>query len=269
MQKYLFIIVLLILASSAYADEVQIRSDIGLILNSLGYQEHTDSQILGVSGNVDSSANPSFLAFQGQFELKANKRIYGIKGLMPISKVSAKETWKFNGAEYQYNDLVYAISCVDIYGGYEFNSLLGVLGGIRISRGEQTRENFCQNGARLNSDISTEIIDSFNIFTRMFGSNTQNLITFGYALEASYPLSVCTTNNLLSGYTFSSTGYSLSAGISIAYKLLEDSTLKLSSGFSVLHYDGTPWIVKGTQTAKWPTNNTQNFSIALSLISGF
>ncbi len=269
MIKKLLIFFIILFASTSFADEVQIQSDIGLQNNSLGYQEHTDLQVGGVTHNIDSTCSPSYLSLQSRVELRSGKKIYGIKGIIPVSKSTAQEKWTIDGTEYQTNDLSYSISSVDIYAGYEFNTLLGVVGGARISRGLQTRHNFFSTTDGALPGVSTEIIDSFNIFSRMFGSTQYDLYTLGYALEVSYPLSASATNNFDPGINFNSSGYSLGMGVCLSYKLVEDSTIKLSTGYNIINYDGSQGIKVGADIYKWPSNKTQDFFVALSMICGY
>ncbi len=255
--------ILLGISSASYA----LYSEIGLGLDSLGYQEHSDYVLNQTQGRLDSNANPSFALLHSRIELNYGKRIFGVSGNLPIQKTAAKETWKFNNAEFQTNDLAYAITNIDFYGGYEFQKLVQSVGGFRIARGDQTRDNFYQNGTKLNIDTSVEIINSISAFTKLYGETESKPVVFGYEFEFSYPLSVQTTNTSLQGFSFSASGYSVGCGAHIAIRLLGDSKLKAGIAYSTIHYDESNWTTQGGQTAKWPENNTQDLSLKITYSS--
>jgi len=245
--------------------------EIGLAADSLGYQEHVPDYVMNnVTGKVDSNASPSFMALRGGWEMMMDRMVFGLRSILPIVKTVAKETWKFNNANMQTNDLSYTLTTVDFYGGYLFSKLLEPLGGIRIAKGEQVRENFYdQNNVRQNIGKSTETITSVNLFADLRGQSESRQIGFGYLLEGLMPLSVSTTNDLMPGFNFSAGGYTLAISGNIYYAFSPANLIKGEIGYTLVHYNGTDWVTQGAQRAKWPTNDTQDLSVVLGWVYSY
>ena len=188
---------------------------------------------------------------------------------MPVSSRPAKETWTFNGYEFQTNDLAYTLTSIDIYSGIVGQEWITLTGGLRGSKGEQSRENFYQNGIKLNIGKSVETINAISAFAEISGKGQSSPFSLGYSLLLSYPLSVTTTNNLTPGFEFTSPGYSIGLGLNLNYDLADNWYLSGTVGCDVLHYEGSKWVQNGAQTAKWPSNDTYSYNIRASSINKF
>lgn len=247
------------------------RSEIGLAADSLGYQEHvTDYPRNNATGKVDSSASPTFLALRGRWEMLMGKGFFGLRSVLPMVKTVVKETWNFNEALMQTNDLSYTLTSVDFYGGYFISRMLEPLGGIRVAKGEQVRENFYdQNNVRQNVGKSTETITSVNLFADLRGQSEGRPLSFGYSVEGLLPVSVSTVNDLLPGFNFSSAGYTLAVSGNICYAFSPANLIKGEIGYTLVHYNGTDWQTSGVQRAKWPQNDTQDLSAVLGWVYSY
>ena len=247
------------------------RSEIGLAADSLGYQEHvTDYPRNNATGKVDSNASPSFLALRGRWEMVMGKGFFGLRSVLPMVKTVVKETWNFNDALMQTNDLSYTLTSVDFYGGYLFSNLLEPLGGLRVAKGEQVRENFYdQNNVRQNVGKSTETITSMNLFADLRGQSERSPFGFGYLMEGLLPISVTTTNDLMPGVNFSAGGYTLAISGNLYYAFSPISYLKGEIAYNLIHYNGSGWQPLGVSQVKWPTNDTQDLSAVLGWVYSY
>ncbi|MFA4967160.1 MAG: hypothetical protein WC624_02970, partial [Candidatus Margulisiibacteriota bacterium] len=147
------------------------------------------------------------------------------------------------------------------------SNLMEPFSGIRIARGEQTRENFYINNAKQNTGTSTELITSMNIFAGLRGNNKATPLSFGYSALVLYPMSVSTTNNLLPGFNFGASGYTLSLSGNASYCVFGGSFLVCEIGYGLVHYSGSGWAVQGQQQAQWPINDTQDLNVTLGWTS--
>ncbi|OGC12099.1 hypothetical protein A3K48_06500 [candidate division WOR-1 bacterium RIFOXYA12_FULL_52_29] len=238
----------------------------------IGYQEqvldYTDPATSTV-GRIDSTANPVTYALRGSLEMYWDKTLLGLRSVFPVYAATVKESWSFNGSLIQTNDLTYAVSTVDFYGGYSFAKRFELLSGFSMAKAEQNRENFYVNGVRQNIDRSTETILSQNVFLEARGKEGDQPLWFGYQVGLLYPLNVTTTNTLLPNFQFSSPGYTYYGRGSLYYLLSPDSIIEASLGYRWLHYDGSNWLTIGSSTAKWPMNNTSELTISLGWLYSY
>lgn len=238
--------------------------DLGASL--LNYQEHLpdyNNPSTGTTGRIDSDASPLTAALRGRVEMYWNHSIVGLRSLFPVYASVVKESWAFNNNLFQTNDLSYVFSVFDFYGGYSFSRQFELLSGLSLSKAEQTRENFYANGALQSTGRSVETIMSQSLFVEVRGNEGTQPLWFGYTAGLIYPVNVATTNTLLTGFNFTAPGYSLYGKGSLYYALAVDWILETSLGYRLLHYDGSAWATSGSQTAKWPANDTSELTATL------
>ncbi|HTY14035.1 MAG TPA: hypothetical protein VMD02_07645 [Candidatus Omnitrophota bacterium] len=250
-----------------YIGEAQAKltycGELGIGMELLGYQEHVANvSIGGPAGNIDSSASPNYYSVNGRLEMAMGNAIYAVAAHFPLSASPVTEKWTFNGGDYQTNDLSYTLTRFDACGGYSFSDLFQLLGGIRISKGEQTRENFYQNGSRLSTGQVVETIDSFNALVKLRGMMEPGPVRFGYELEAAYPIKVSTVNTQLSGLELGASGDSYAAAVTLSCDLDPGSSIDGAIRWSTVHYDGSGWHAYGAGQVQWPINDTQDLGIS-------
>ncbi|MFA5183382.1 MAG: hypothetical protein WC405_18885 [Syntrophales bacterium] len=244
--------------------------DLGASL--LNYQEHVpdyNNPSTGTIGRIDSDASPITCALRGRIEMYWNNSIVGLRSLFPVYASVVTESWAFNGALFQTNDLAYVFSVFDFYGGYSFSRQFELLSGLSLSKAEQTRENFYANGVRQSTGRSIETIMTQNLFVEARGKEGTAPLWFGYTAGVIYPVNVATTNTLLTSFNFTSPGYSLYGRGSLYYSLATEWIFEASLGYRWLHYDGSPWTTSGTNTAKWPTNDTSELTATLGWVYSY
>lgn len=244
--------------------------DLGASL--LNYQEHLpdyNNPSTGTTGRIDSDASPLTAALRGRIEMYWNNSIVGVRSLFPVYASVVKETWAFNNTPFQTNDLAYVFSVFDFYGGYSFSRQLEIISGLSLSKAEQTRENFYANGVRQSTGRSIETIMSQNVFVEVRGNQGSQPLWFGYSAGAVYPVNVATTNTLLTSFNFTSPGYSLYGRGSLYYSLAAEWIFEASLGCRLLHYDGSSWTTSGTNTAKWPANDTSELTATVGWVYSY
>ncbi|MFA6169878.1 MAG: hypothetical protein WCW67_00015 [Candidatus Margulisiibacteriota bacterium] len=270
--RLLLLLLCVVMAGSGAAGGPRFFGGFDLGAGLLNYQEHVpdfNNPSTGTTGRIDSDASPLTYALRGRIEMYWNNSIVGFRSLFPVYASVVTERWAFNGALFQTNDLSYIFSVFDFYGGYSFSPRLEILSGLSLSKAEQTRENFYVNGVRQSTGRSVETIISQNFFVEVRGNQGSRPVWFGYSAGALYPVNVATTNTSLPAFNFTSPGYSFYGKGSFYYSLADEWLCEASLGYRFLHYDGSPWITSGTDTAKWPTNDTSELTATLGWVYSY
>ncbi|MBU1867113.1 MAG: hypothetical protein KKD13_01395, partial [Candidatus Margulisbacteria bacterium] len=71
----------------------------------------------GTIGRIDSVADTLTYALRGRLEMYWDQTFLGLGSNLPVFAAAARESWRFNDSLTQTNDLSYAITSVEFYGG--------------------------------------------------------------------------------------------------------------------------------------------------------
>lgn len=219
--------------------------------------------------------------------------ISGLAIVIPVSSGEERETQNAYGkAPYRTNKFSYEWTRIDGYIGYSLfegshHSIPAmVYTGLRLSKVEQSRENFIVLGNPLGGSTK-EKIKSWGLLLG-FGVGSE-LSTHDYSwffgeiepkphsdwvwywgLEGSLPLSVKVTDSTMPGVSFKKeTGYSIETRGSVGCALSESLLFEASIYVGVVSWEGSDWKDTPYGLVKWPENKTDYAGMNLSLTLKF